>query len=262
MKVVINDEYKNYKDLATFLENLDTRYRKKGRTLHVDNNAVRSFAITELGREIVVKRYQKNVKIQRLVYSLFKTCQAEKAYYNAIKLQALGIDTPNPIAFVKQTKIGLMDYCYFACEKTNAKSLEPLFQFDRPIDDHLASSLARFLISLHTKGILHHNLKEGNILYSQDADTNYHFTLVDNNTIEFTDRDLSIRERFENICKFSKKEIYLQIVRCYAEILGLDKKMAEEEAIEVRENFTTKKPKENAFWDKFKRNPDKKRITR
>lgn len=240
MKVVINDEYKNYKDLESFLESLDTRYRKKGRTLHVDNNAVRSFAITELGREIVVKRYQKNVKLQRLL-SLFKTCQAEKAYYNAFKLQELGIDTPNPIAFVKQTKIGLMDYCYFACEKSSSKSLEPIFQISRQLDQHLATSLARFLIDLHTKGVLHHNLKEGNILYSQDADTNYHFSLIDNNTIEFTERDLSVRERLENICKLGNKEIFLQIAGCYAEVLGLDKKMAVEEASEVRNEYEQKK---------------------
>ncbi len=241
MKVVISDEYKNYKDLTDFLNSLDTRYKKKGRTLHVDNNAVRSFAITELGREIVVKRYQKNVKLQRLVYSLFKTCQAEKAYYNALKLQTLGIDTPNPIGFVKQTKIGLMDYCYFASEKSNAKSLEPAFQFGRLLDYDLAISLARFLISLHTKGILHHNLKAGNILYTQDADTNYHFSLIDNNTIEFTERDLSIRERLSNICKLGNKDQFLQIAGCYAEVLGLDKKMAVEEASEVRDEYDHKK---------------------
>lgn len=241
MKVVISDEYKGYKDLTDFLSSLDTRYKKKGRTLHVDNNAVRSFAITELGREIVVKRYQKNVKLQRLVYSIFKKCQAEKAYYNAIRLLELDIETPNPIGYVKQTKIGLMDYCYFACEKSSAKSLEPLVQPGRPLDHHLAMSIARYIITLHTKGVLHHNLKEGNILYYQDSDTNYHFVLVDNNTIEFTERDLSIRERFENFCKFGNKDIYLQLVGCYAEVLGLDKKMALEEASEVRDEFDKKK---------------------
>lgn len=240
-KVVISDEYKGHKDLEDFLSSMDTRYKKKGRTLHVDNNAVRSFAITELGREIVVKRYQKNVKLQRLTYSLFKKCQAEKAYYNAIKLQSLGIETPNPIAYVEQRKIGLMDYCYFACEKSTGKSLEPLFQTGRLLDYHLATSLARFLVTLHTKGVLHHNLKPGNILYTQDADTNYNFILVDNNTIEFTDRDLSVRERLQNICKLGNKDIFLQIAGCYAEVLGLDKKMAMEEAAEVRDSCNQKK---------------------
>jgi len=241
MKVVISDEYKNYRDLVNFLESLDTRYKKKGRTLHVDNNAVRCFAITELGREIVVKRYQKNVKMERLVYSIFKKCQAEKAYYNAIKLLELGIETPNPIGFVKQTKIGLMDYCYFACEKSTAKSLDTLVKYGRLLDYDLAMSIARYMVTLHTKGILHHNLKEGNILYYQDGDTNYHFILVDNNTIEFTERDLSVRERLQNICKFGNKDIYLQIAGCYADVLGLDKKMALEEASDIRDEYDRQK---------------------
>lgn len=241
MKVVINDEYKNYRDLANFLESLDTRYKKKGRTLHVDNNAVRSFAITELGREIVVKRYQKNVKMQRLVYALFKKCQAEKAYYNAIKLLELGIETPKPIGFVKLTKIGLMDYCYFASEKSSAQCVDTLVHYGRLLDYDLAMALARYMVTLHTKGILHHNLKEGNILYYKDADTNYHFVLVDNNTIEFTDRDLSVRERLQNICKFGDKDIYLQLVSCYAEVLGLDKKLAAQEASEIRDEYEQKR---------------------
>ncbi|MBR5210897.1 MAG: hypothetical protein IKV67_13715, partial [Paludibacteraceae bacterium] len=96
MKVVINDEYKNCKELVVFLESLDTRYRQKGRTLHLDRNAVRSFAITELGRDVVIKRYKKPLSVQRVVYSFFRKSKAERAYYNGLKLLELGIDTPTP----------------------------------------------------------------------------------------------------------------------------------------------------------------------
>ena len=140
MKVVINDEYKNCKELVVFLESLDTRYRQKGRTLHLDRNGVRSFAISELGRDIVIKRYKKPLSVQRVVYSFFRKSKAERAYYNGLKLLELGIDTPTPIAYVEQKKTGLMEYCYFACEKTSYKSLEPLILLDRPLDAILPTS--------------------------------------------------------------------------------------------------------------------------
>lgn len=258
MKVVINDEYKDCKELVVFLESLDTRYRQKGRTLHLDRNAVRSFAITELGRDVVIKRYKKPLSVQRVVYSFFRKSKAERAYYNGLKLLELGIDTPTPIAYVEQKKAGLMEYCYFACEKTTHKSLEPLILQDKPLDDHLAMSLARFLIDLHTKGILHNDLNGGNILYYQDGDTNYHFSLIDNNRMEFTDKDISFRDRMENICKFSSKAIFVQIVGCYAEILGMDIQMAIEEALDVREKFFEARAKRREFWAKFKKNEEKK----
>ncbi|MEE1082387.1 MAG: lipopolysaccharide kinase InaA family protein [Paludibacteraceae bacterium] len=258
MKVVINDEYKNCKELVVFLESLDTRYRQKGRTLHLDRNAVRSFAISELGRDIVIKRYKKPLSVQRVVYSFFRKSKAERAYYNGLKLLELGIDTPTPIAYVEQKKAGLMEYCYFACEKTSYKSLEPLILLDKPLDDHLAMSLARFLIDLHTKGVLHNDLNGGNILYYQDGDTNYHFSLIDNNRMEFTDKDISFRDRMENICKFSSKAIFAQIVGCYAEILGMDIQLAIEEALDAREKFFEARAKRRAFWAKFKKDEEKK----
>ncbi|MBO7628179.1 MAG: hypothetical protein J6S93_11555, partial [Paludibacteraceae bacterium] len=97
----------------------------------------------------------------------------------------------------------------------------------------------------------------GNILYYQDGDTNYHFSLIDNNRMEFTDKDISFRDRMENICKFSSKDIFVQVVGCYAEILGMDIQLAIEEALDVREKFFEARAKRRAFWAKFKKDGKK-----
>ncbi len=257
MKVVINDVYKDCKELVSFLENLDTRFNQEGKAIHLDRNAIKSFEIPGLGREIVVKRYKKPIAIQRVVYTFFRKCKAERAYLNGNKLLEKGIDTPTPIAYAEGKKNGLMEYCYFACEKSANVSLEPLILLDKPLDNHLATALAKFFVELHSKGIIHNDLNGGNILYYQDADTNYHFSLIDNNRMEFKDKELSIRERMGNFCKFSSELIYLQVVECYAGIIGIDAEYAKKVALDVRKEFFEARIRRRAFWAKFKKNKTK-----
>ncbi len=252
MKVVINDQYKDCKELVDFLENLDTRFNQKGTDMHIARNSIKSFWISDLGREVVVKKYKKPIAVQRVVYTFFRKTKAERAYLNGLKMIELSVDTPIPIAYAEQKSVGLIEYCYFICEKSTDDSLEPLILLDKPLDEQLAMSTARFFIDLHSKGIIHNDLNGGNILYHQNGDSDYHFSLIDNNRMEFTDRKLTNKERFGNFCKFSSETIYLQIVECYAETLGIDVEAAKEEALEARNKFFEARAKRRAFWAKFK----------
>lgn len=253
MRLVINDEYKDCKELVDFLENLETRFNQNGFDMHIARNSIRSFEISELGREVVVKRYKKPIAIQRVVYSFFRKSKAERAYRNAFKLLEMGFDTPKPIAFAEQKTVGIMSYCYFICEKSTDKSLEPLILEDKPLEMPMATSLAKFFIDLHNKGVLHNDLNGGNILYHQDADSNYRFSLIDNNRMKFTSKEIPLHERIENFCKFSSIDIYKQIAGCYAEILGIDAEKTKAEALDIREQFFIARGKRRAFWAKFKK---------
>ncbi|MCQ2190079.1 MAG: lipopolysaccharide kinase InaA family protein [Paludibacteraceae bacterium] len=257
MKVVINDEYKSSNELVSFLENLDTRFNQGGSDMHIARNAIKCFEIPveTLGlASLVVKRYKKPIAIQRVVYSFFRKSKAERAYLNGMKLLELGIHTPTPVAFIEHKDSGLMDYCYFVCEKSTDESLEPLILLDKPLDQDLATSLAEFFVDLHSKGIIHNDLNGGNILYHQVADSRYQFSLIDNNRMEFRSSEISIRERMSNFCKFSSETIYLQVAECYAKILGIDVEETKKIAKEVRQNFFEARAKRRAFWGKFKRN--------
>jgi len=253
MKVVINDEYKNCKELIGLLENLDTRFDQEGTPLHIARNAIKCFNIPGIDKEVVIKRYKKPIAVQRVVYSFFRKSKAERAFRNGMKLLELGIDNPTPIAYVEQTDCGLMDYCYFVCEKSTDPSLEPLILLDKPLDQDLATSLAQFFIELHSKGIIHNDLNGGNILYHKDVDASYHFSLIDNNRMAFRSSEIPVRERMTNFCKFSSETIFLQIAGCYAEILGIDVEKAKREARDARQKFFEARRDRRAFWAKFKK---------
>lgn len=253
MKVVINDEYRNCKELVGLLENLDSRYNQEGSALYVARNAIKSFYISELGRDVVIKRYKKPLAVQRVVYSFFRKSKAERAYLNGMKLLELGVNNPTPIAYVEQSSFGLMNYCYFVCEKSTVQSLEPLILLDKPLDQNLAMSLAKFFVELHSKGIIHNDLNGGNILYYRGDDANYHFSLIDNNRMEFRSSEISLRERMANFCKFSSETIYLQVVECYAEIIGVDVELAKKNALDARYEFFEARARRRAFWAKFKK---------
>lgn len=253
MKVVINDEYKNSKELVSFLENLDTRFSQGGNTLHLARNVVRSFYIGELNREIVIKRYKIPMFLQRVVYSFFRKSKAERAYLNAKRLIENGFETPYPIAYVEQKTCGIMGYSYFVSEKTTHDSIQPTVLLERPLEPDLATSLAKFFVDLHAKGILHNDLNSGNILFYQDDDANYHFQLIDNNRMDFLKDDISFDKRMENICKFSNEEIFQQVVTCYAEMIGMTPKEAVDAAMLARQNWSDGRNKRKAFLAKFRK---------
>lgn len=252
MKVVINDKYRNCKELVAFLENLDSIFDSNGTPLHIARNAVKSFHIDELGREVVVKRYKVPMLIQRVIYSYFRKSKAERAYMNAVKLTEFGFETPYPIAYVEQKSFGLMGYSYFVSEKTEYESIQPTMLLERPLEPSLAESLTKFFVDLHTKGILHNDLNAGNILFYRDVEANYHFQLIDNNRMDFLKDEIPFDKRMENICKFSNEEIYQQVVACYADKIGMPSQLAIEKAMEARRKWADGRNRRKAFLAKFR----------
>lgn len=119
-----------------------------------------------------------------------------------------------------------------------------------PVFHHLGTTCLELTRS---KGIIHNDLNGGNILYHK-VDAGYHFSLIDNNRMDFRNSEIPLRERMANFCKFSSETIYLQVVGCYAGILGIDVEKAKKEAQDARQEFFEARANRRAFWAKFKRN--------
>ena len=135
---------------------------------------------------------------------MLRPSKAERAYRHAIRLRALGIDTPEQVAFVEVRRRGLLDGCYFVAVHSGYRSLRPVAELDiqRPEVAAVLDALADFLFRMHNAGVLHKDLNIGNILYRGDRCSGYAFQVIDTNRMRFY-RSLSMRRRLDNLRRLS-----------------------------------------------------------
>ena len=142
---IVNPLYSRYR---SFVESIAEDFSTNGEMIYNKRNVVKSF--DEDGMRLVVKRYKVPLFVQRVAYTWFRPSKAKRAYVFGLRLQELGINTPEPVGCVEKKRCGLFRQGYFISTYTEHDSLkhhrdellaEPIF-FD---------SYVRFLIEMHEK---------------------------------------------------------------------------------------------------------------
>lgn len=199
MKEAMYARYSEYcpEELKSALPALLQNFSQGGETMREGRNTVKRFRVD--GVDIVAKQFRQQFFFQRWIQA-FRRNKADKAYENALQLIVRDIDTPYPLAYVKD------DYPYYVYLFRESTSL--LRSLDtEPLPD-LADALAEFFVDLHKKGILHKDLNSTNIRVQRDADGKYRFSLIDINRMAFIDsqpdKDTCLRNLlvFVDYCPF------------------------------------------------------------
>ncbi len=202
--------------IEKFINELPKVFDSSGETLYTGRNTVKYFTVD--GTSVVVKRYKQPNIVQCFVYSFFKKSKAERAYLYADELRKRGFNTPNGIAFVEIKKCLLLRDSYFVSDYCDLPPVMPLLKKD-DFDREVADSLAHFLVSLHTKGVLHGDLNLTNILYDKAAEGDSCFWLIDTNRSKF--KQPSKNECVENLKRLTHNRVLMDyVVRRYAELRG------------------------------------------
>lgn len=217
MKICVSPRYRH---LTPFVRSLASPevFSGHGTTIHDGRNTVKVFDAD--GSLLAVKRYGHISLLNRLLYGVLRPSKAERAYRHAIRLRALGIDTPEQVAFVEVRRRGLLDGCYFVAVHSGYRSLRPVAELDiqRPEVAAVLDALADFLFRMHNAGVLHKDLNIGNILYRGDRCSGYAFQVIDTNRMRFY-RSLSMRRRLDNLRRLScPAPAYLYILDRYARL--------------------------------------------
>lgn len=149
-------------------------------------NLIKLFSASD-GTVIVVKRYHKPKGINLLVYSLgIRKPKGVRAYRYASILNAHGVETPEPVAYIENRKCGLLLDSYLITLQCPYKHrLYEMGDAKPDVYGPMAKSLANFTAHMHDEGILHLDFSPGNILWEKDSAGNYHFALVDINRMKF-----------------------------------------------------------------------------
>ena len=137
--------------------------------------------------EVAVKRFPVASPGKRLVYRLRAT-KAVRAFDHAVRLGALGIATPRPLAAVEVRRGSSPLASYFCSaylpEFREARELRVPGAPDRPL---LLGLLGEFVGRLHDLGVVHRDLTSGNVLLVADdaRPGGVAFQLVDINRMRF-----------------------------------------------------------------------------
>lgn len=212
-----------YSTYSSAIARIPDTFGTIGHQIYSGRNTLQAIPAPEGSEMWVAKRYKRPNIFQRIAYRATRRSKARKAYECGIRIEELGFRTPRPIAMIDITSGNTLEQCYFVSGMSECRSLMGLFADNPNPPADIAEELARFIATLHAKGILHGDLNLSNILYDDTASGNDRFILIDTNRTKFKDHLLSRRRCITNLVRLTHWRPSLKmIVEAYARQRGWD----------------------------------------
>ena len=184
--------------LRDFAERLPELFDREGEVLHAGRNTIKAFEAE--GERLVVKRFKRPNLLRAVIYTFFRRSKARRSYEHAVRLRALGVDSPEPVAWSEYRRRGLLCDSYYVSRRSD---YTPLSQ-----------TTARFPAA-GTLPVLE--------AFARTPAGAYRFQLIDINRMHFDDRPLSPRACMINLRRLSCPAVaFLYILDRYAETRGWD----------------------------------------
>lgn len=242
-QISLNPKYESCRD---FCEHIDIHFDTQKESMHKARNEIKK--IPYAGYTFVVKSFKVPHLLNRIIYTYFRGSKAKKSYENALRLQQLNINTPEPVAVIQELTPTLHKSYFISIAFDYDYTLRPALRNpDFENREELFRAFARFTARLHENGVLHNDYSQGNILIKKEQD-DYIFSIVDINRMEF--RPLSKQERYKNFSRlWADRDVLEIIAKEYAKIAGYDA----QEAIDEICAFDQKHKKFKQFKRLFKK---------
>ncbi len=213
---MVNDSYSH---IASFINSIPSVFDTEGTLIYESRNIVKRFTAPD-GTPLIVKRYKFPNLIQRFAYSFYRPSKARRAYEYALRLLDLGIDTPQPIAYIEQKRNGLFTYGYFISAVNNNPDCRVLRTDPQYDNGKLAHDLMTFIVRLHELGVMHGDTNLSNFLYEKRG-AHYQFSVIDINRSQFVTPPVSQSQCLHNLIRLTHIIPLLhQLVGIYATARG------------------------------------------
>lgn len=224
--------------LSDWIHRLPSEYDTTGRLIYDKRNKVRIFTVE--GQTLVAKRFKQPMLHQRIDYTCIRPSKAKRAYLFALRLQELGISTPEPIACIEEYHNGLFFQGYFVsayCGDPDCRLLRDGLKGN----EQLIHSLAQFIVEMHEKGFMHGDINLSNILYHISEDGTYHFSVIDINRSHFVSNPTR-RQCLRNLVRLTHVRTTMEaIVKEYAGIRQWDATQCINEMMTLLDDFEAPK---------------------
>lgn len=218
MSVVLklNPEYKN---LASFFEQLPRIFLSEGKDIYNERNHIKSFEVQ--GTTVVVKYFKHLPLFRRIIYTFFRKDKAIRSYENSAEIIRRGFSAPTPIAYVAVKKGGILYDVYYASALTDAKAVRDGLLEKQPYNKPLLDACISFVAAMHEKGILHNDQNSTNVLYNETPKEHYSFELIDVNRMKFFDEAVPKWESLETFTRgWCLDSTYKDALKEYVELKG------------------------------------------
>lgn len=181
----LNDDF--IKELTRAIDNFDTLEGGVGK-----RNIIKIVPIQ--GLNLNIKAFKVPNMVNKVVYNFFRKSKAQRSFEYANKLKALGVGTPQPIAYFEFKSAFLFGRSFYVSEQLDCDMTyrELTKDFNIPDYDAILRAFTRFTYGLHEKGIHFLDHSPGNTLIKKMGNS-YQFYLVDLNRMEFGPLDFETR---------------------------------------------------------------------
>lgn len=213
----------DYLSLRSFVETLPETFEQEGTIIYKVRNEIKVFEVGNV--RLNVKRYGIPPLFNRVAYTWFRKSKAQRAYENAVRIKALGFDTPDPVAYLECYRNGLLHHAYFVSLQCPYSHLLKEFADGSPVGNRqpVVEALGSYVARLHESGVYHKDLSIGNILFETD-EKGIHFSLVDLNRMDFCAIDL--KKGCENFSRLrGGDDFFKYIARSYSQSRGFDEEV-------------------------------------
>ena len=220
-----------------FLECLSSGFAEiDGAIIHTDRNVLK--IVPHENQNIVIKSFQILPKARRFVYTYLRESKAKRSYINSVRLLALDIPVPEPIGFIEFFRGGVLYDSYYVSRKVDYDfTIRKVLNAGLNEYPGLISAAARFVASLHNRGVIHFDLSPGNLLIKRDS-AEPHFYLVDVNRMKFKSR-IGAASGLKNLVRLMEGPTHRKVfMSAYAEARLLDGDQAYQDLVSLAESYT------------------------
>ncbi|MBR3479763.1 MAG: hypothetical protein IKH32_03540 [Prevotella sp.] len=238
MKTVVDERYQHLDDeIGRLPQRMD---EGQGELVYDSRNRVARFIID--GKPMMVKRFKRVNAVQQVVYTFFRKTKAERAFLFAKEFLRRGIATPQPVAYMEERHHGLFTTGYFVSMETPGTETSLLLREVQDYPRDLAEAVARQVVLMHSKGILHGDLNLSNFLCTEDSPGHYHFTMIDTNRSHFCDGMPTDDACLQNMVRLThRRDLYEDLVRRYAQLRGWNQGHTARQALALLHQFENRK---------------------
>lgn len=228
----------SYSYLTNFISRLPEIFLSEGEYLHDGRNKIKIFNVE--GLKINVKRYRIPLIFNRFIYIYLRATKAQRAYEYALRLQAKGINTPAPVAYIIEKKYGLLAYSYFV--SLQVPYSRRFYEFGKaaltPENKMILEEFGRYTAKLHEQEIYHQDYSPGNILFDLKEEKP-EFCLVDINRMNFG--PVSLKKGCANFARlWGTPEMFRTLGTAYAHARGFDEITTCTEILKARRHYWQK----------------------